>query len=123
MAKALGVTLPLQLGSNGYFQSTTDIKTQLKSNVINLLLTKKGERLMQPEFGSELQGVIFENETDEGLANVNIIVNDAIKKWMPFLVVTDITVSRDPNHNKIIITISYRINTTQNINDVVQLTF
>jgi hypothetical protein len=51
MAQAIGITLPLQLGNTGYFEQSFDTLTQVKSNFINLILTRKGERVHQPEFG------------------------------------------------------------------------
>ena len=59
---AIGITLPIQIGNNAFNQSfkTAD---QAKSNIKNLLLTKKYERLMQPQFGSGLQELLFEFKT------------------------------------------------------------
>ena len=45
---ALGITLPIKLGKTGYFEQAFDTITQVKSNLINLLLTVKGERVFQP---------------------------------------------------------------------------
>ena len=36
-----------------------------RSNLKNLLLTKKGERVLQPNFGSGLQDLLFEPIDDE----------------------------------------------------------
>ena len=38
---------------------------QSRSNLKNLLLTKKGERVLQPNFGSGLQDLLFEPIDDE----------------------------------------------------------
>ena len=61
---AIGITLPIQIGNNAFNQSfkTAD---QAKSNIKNLLLTKKYERLMQPQFGSGLQELLFEINDEE----------------------------------------------------------
>ena len=40
---ALGITLPIKLGKTGYFEQAFDTITQVKSNLINLLLTVKDE--------------------------------------------------------------------------------
>ena len=52
---AIGLTLPLQKGNTGYFAQSFVTSEQVRSNIINLLKTKRGERLFQPEFGSGLQ--------------------------------------------------------------------
>ena len=51
MAQGIGITLPIQIGNMGYFQQSFDTLVQVKSNFINLILTRKGERVHQPEFG------------------------------------------------------------------------
>ena len=63
---SVGVTLPFdgnQLG--GYNLSKTTLQ-QASSNIKNLLLTMKGERPMQPTFGSDLFRTLFEPMVDGG---------------------------------------------------------
>ena len=61
---AMGFTLPLTFGENTFEQAFLT-KDQVKSNIKNLLLTKKGERIIQPEFGSGLQSLLFEQNVDD----------------------------------------------------------
>ena len=56
---AIGVSLPYN-GPAGPFNSTYSTKDQVKSNLINLLLTVPGERIMNPDFGCRLREVLFE---------------------------------------------------------------
>ena len=69
----VGVRFPLDHSQEGFFYKTKTILEQAKSNMRNLLLTSKGERVMQPEFGSTLTDVLFnqgedvENEIDEAI--------------------------------------------------------
>ena len=51
---AYGITLPIQNGNTGFFSQAFTSLDQAKANLENLLLTAKGERIMQPEFGSVL---------------------------------------------------------------------
>ena len=60
---AIGITLPIQIGNTAFNQSFTTFE-QAKSNIKNLLLTKKGERIMQPNFGSGLQELLFDFNDD-----------------------------------------------------------
>ena len=71
---AIGVSLPFN-GPAGPFNSTYSTKDQIKSNLINLLLTNKGERIMNPEFGADLGKALFEGITDdikEDIKSLNI---------------------------------------------------
>ena len=48
---AIGLSLPIQISNVAFKQNYTEIE-QLKTNIKNLLLTKRGERLMNPLFGT-----------------------------------------------------------------------
>ena len=56
---AIGITLPFRRGNNGFFAQSYRTIDQVKSNIKNLLLTSKGERLMHPNFGTGLQELLF----------------------------------------------------------------
>jgi hypothetical protein len=60
---ALGITLPFN-GPFGLFTSTYTTQQQALSNLKNLLLTAKGERVNQPKFGTDLIRLLFEPNTD-----------------------------------------------------------
>ena len=56
----IGISLPFK-GPSGPFNKTYSTREQTKYNLINLLLTDKGERLFNPEYGSNLSNILFEN--------------------------------------------------------------
>jgi len=62
---AVGVSIPF----NGLiaFNPTYTTTEQIKSNLINFILTNKGERVLNPNFGSDLRRFIFENITESNL--------------------------------------------------------
>lgn len=122
MAKKLGVTLPLQRGANGYFNGTDDPGIQIRSNLTNLLLTQVGERLMQPEFGSELLTYVFEAATDEGLAGIQATIEAAAEKWMPFLRIGNVVVSILPETHQVAVRVPFTLITT-NVTDSITLVF
>lgn len=123
MATNIGITLPLRRSVGGYFEATQDILTQLKSNMTNLLLTQKGERPFQPEFGSDLHAIVFEPMTDDGLSNVQGAIESAVSQWMPFIQVENVEVEQDVNHNKIFVRITFSLSTDKNILDSITLVF
>jgi len=122
-AANIGITLPIQRGIGGYFESTQDILVQLKSNLTNLLLTQKGERPFQPEFGSDLHALVFEQMTDDGLSNVQGSIKSAVAQWMPFIQVNNVEVERDLDMNRVYTRITFSLSTDKNVLDSITLVF
>lgn len=114
----VGITLPLQRGNTGYFAQSSTVFEQIKSNYKNLILTRKGERMMQPEFGCDIHNMLFENITQDMLETVRFAVVSATERWMPFLEVTNLEVKNlDRAPNEIDITVSYRFRNNPNVTD------
>ena len=87
-----GVALPITHGAGGYFDQTYTVLEQIKHNLTNLLQTIKGERRMNPEFGSDLHKVVFEF-ADDGLPQiVDSTIRRDIQRWMPYLNVKSVDV-------------------------------
>ena len=88
---AIGITLPIQITNTAFNQSITTID-QLSSNIKNLLLTKRGERLMHPDFGSGLQEILFEPETDEIETKIEEAIIGTMGKWLPYVNIEQIDI-------------------------------
>jgi phage baseplate assembly protein W len=117
---AIGITLPIQIGNNAFNQSfkTAD---QAKSNIKNLLLTKKYERLMQPQFGSGLQELLFEINDEEFAEKIENTIIDTMALWLPYINVDSIDIQQSnelKNANTVEISISFRVGETQNLESV-----
>ena len=107
----IGVGLPLPHNKNGFFYRTKTSLEQAKSNIKNLLLTKKGERLGNPDFGSDLFRVVFEQEGDDIESKVEEAIRSAMSQWLPFIIVNEIeTQFSDINKNIINVSIGFSIN-------------
>ena len=117
---AIGITLPIQIGNTAFNQSfiTAD---QIKSNIKNLLLTKRFERLMQPEFGSGIQELLFNMNDEMSADNLENTIVDTLSKWLPFVNVQTINIQQ-PNdykdNNKVEVSVSFRISDTQILDTV-----
>jgi phage baseplate assembly protein W len=108
---AIGVALPFN--GPGVFRSTYTTRDQIKSNLINLLLTNVGERVMNPTFGCELKKFIFEGITDLNLDNLRISLTNSISIFIPEITVTDINFDPDEDNNILNLTIEYFINISE----------
>ena len=108
---AIGITLPLQFGENTFEQAFLT-KDQVKSNIKNLLLTKKGERIIQPEFGSGLQSLLFEQNVDDLEGRIEDTINESLEQWLPYVTADEIDIeSTDElrDNNKLNVSIKFRI--------------
>ena len=108
---AIGITLPLQFGENTFEQSF-QTKDQIKSNIKNLLLTKRGERILQPQFGSGLQSLLFEQNVDDLEGKIEDTINESLEQWLPYVTAEEIDIeSTDElrDNNKLNVSIKFRI--------------
>jgi len=111
----IGLTLPLSHDSSfGFFQTTQTLLEQAKYNIRNLLLTRKGERIGNPEFGSNLHLLVFEQETADMESRIEEAIMEAITSQLPYVTVHSIESSSDQmNRNTYIVNLQFSIETDQ----------
>ena len=117
---AIGITLPIQIGNTAFNQSFKTAE-QASSNIKNLLLTKKGERIMQPNFGSGLQELLFEFNDDALAEKIEVTVTSALENWLPYITVETINVEAsdfDKDTNTVKISIDFSIFGNPELNTV-----
>jgi phage baseplate assembly protein W len=89
---AYGLDFPLANGENGFFAQTFTSFDQAKANLRNLLLTKKGERIMQPEFGTGLRRLLFEPIDGQYEEKIKDTITRNVGFWLPYINIKDIEV-------------------------------
>ena len=88
----IGIGLPLGYSSKGFFKQTKTSLEQAGHNIRNLLLTIPGERVNQPEFGSRLHHLLFEQVDDDFIDEVEMAIRDAIEQWLPYITLDSIEI-------------------------------
>jgi phage baseplate assembly protein W len=118
---AIGVSLPFN-GPAGPFNSTYSTQDQIKSNFINLLLTNKGERLYNPQFGADLKRVLFEGVVGETETVIRSLITTNTAVFVPEITINNITFSSPTSpqaqNNTISVTIIYTINISGNADQI-----
>ena len=117
---AIGLTLPLTFGENTFEQSFLT-KDQVKSNIKNLLLTKRGERVLQPQFGSGLQELLFEQNVDDLEGRIEDTINESLQQWLPYVTAEEIVIESTNelrDNNRINVSIKFRIGDDINLENV-----
>ena len=81
----------------------------IKQAIVNLLLTNKGERLMNPTYGSDIRSYLFE-PMDFGTANqIKNNIRDTIETFEPRIRVLQISATPNFDDNGFDITMTYSI--------------
>ncbi len=117
---AIGLSLPLSFNSNTFTQ-TFETTEQVKSNIRNLLLTRKGERILQPEFGCPLTDFVFENITDELETKIEDAITDSIDMWIPYISVENIIIDISnelKDRNQVKVSLNFRVGDNVDLNEI-----
>lgn len=90
--KFIGLQYPLVKTTRGTFAQKTGVD-QIKADMLQLLLTNPGERVMLPEYGTPLRRLFFE-PNDTLLENqAKRMIADSLKQWEPRVEITNIIVT------------------------------
>ncbi len=123
--KVLGIGINKSSNSNGVFSTNYTTLTQAKDNLKNLILTKKGERLMNPDFGCDVWLVLFEQMDGATIeSRIETAIVDAVDTWLPYLTLTSIVFDYDDNDidtNKISLDIQFALASNPNLTESVQI--
>ena len=91
----IGIRTPLQLGTDRLFRMNYNIQDQIKDNFRNLILTQKGERLGNPEFGTRLRKIQYSSgDPEETEIAMMSTIKSAASKYMPFIALQDFSVDQ-----------------------------
>ena len=111
----IGIDYPFHksLGVEGWFKSTETTIEAVKNNIKMLLMTNKGERLMQPNLGLNLRKYMFEQFTDELRITIENEIVDTFNFWLPFVQVRDLVIDMEATDsigkNKLNISVLFNI--------------
>lgn len=94
--KFLGLQYPLVRTSRGIMAQKSGVD-QIKADLLQLLLTNPGERVMMPNYGTPLRKLFFEPNDPALEITARQMISDAILMWEPRIVVTNIQVSANFN--------------------------
>lgn len=118
---AVGYGFPLD--GKAVFIPTFTTRDQLKANLINYLLTNKGERVFRPNFGANLRALLFENIIDASIDDLESRIQSDISFFFPNVIVKELQFNNEPDRNEINFTLTYEIanlGITDNLNILIQ---
>ena len=107
--KYVGIRFPLGYSPEGFFYKTKTILEQAKSNLQNLLLTTPGERVFQPNFGSQLKSIVFEQGQD--IPNrVEEAIRTSVDSFSPHINIINVFTIQEQNQVNVQIEFSVPLN-------------
>lgn len=104
-----GWGFPVSVDSQGRIVRVDEVDAINRS--IQLILgTAKGERLMRPDFGSDLFNFLFQPLSAINKGRMATTVKSALQKWEPRIRVMDVAVSSNPrNAATALISVEYKV--------------
>jgi len=102
---AIGLSIPFNKFSA--FKSTYSTKEQVKYNLINLLLTNKGERIENPEFGCDIKKSIFDFINTDNINKINNNIRVGVQTFIPEINLENVIISPEPDQNYVNVKVEY----------------
>ena len=94
--------------------ATSSNHAHIHESIRQILGTRKGERLMRPEFGTRLHELVFEPNDSllYGLLRHEVI--EALEEWEPRVIITDVSCGPDEtNGHLVLVRLNYRLISSQ----------
>ena len=116
--KAVGFGFPLN--GDAVFVPTYQTRDQIKANLVNYLLTNKGERIFNPNFGADLRALLFENIVDQTTESLQERIQADIAVYFPQVTIREIAFDNIPDSNTVNFKLTYEV-VNFNIEDTVNI--
>lgn len=95
---------------NFYIDANSSIKEKVRSQLMHIVFTPKGQRLRNPEFGTDLIKYIFEQDDSTSWEAIKNEVSDSVKRWANNITVNNIqVVKNEENETEIFVRLDYSV--------------
>jgi hypothetical protein len=89
----ININYPFKDSNKGFFLDLNDEDSQaIKADLLHIILTRKGQRLYKPDFGTDLLKFIFEPQDGMTLNAVKEEIKSVVKLYLPKLQLDEILV-------------------------------
>jgi len=114
---AVGVSIPFS--SPSVFNLTYTTTDQIKSNLINYILTNRGERVLNPNFGSNLRAQLFENIDPDTISALEMTIISDIRRYFPMISINSLTLT--PSYEEYAIRLVLTYSVLNNVPETIQI--
>jgi phage baseplate assembly protein W len=107
VGQQVAIGVPIPFNNPQVFSQTYTTSDQIKSNLINFILTARGERPLNPTFGTTIRQYLFENINSTTIQNLENTLREELTTNFPTVTIVNITFTPQYDTNAIDITINY----------------
>jgi phage baseplate assembly protein W len=95
---------------NYFIDLNRDFKSKIKSLLIHVIFTPKGQKIRDIEFGTNLVRYLYEPNDSETWSNVRNEIDDVVSRYIKGITINEVTVlPPDENRHDIFVRIDYTI--------------
>ena len=114
-----GLAFPLQVDHRGGIALASGDE-DIEQAIGLILSTTPGERPMRPEFGCDLHDLVFDTIDAAMVGRMDLAIRGALDRWEPRIDVVEIDFDLErATQGTLVVTISYRVRTTNNRRNLV----
>lgn len=109
--KYININYPFKDSKKGFFLDLTEQENQaIKADLLHLILTRRGQRLYNPDFGTDLLRFIFEPNDSLTQEGIKEEIRTVVKRFLPNLKLNEILIEESPESEyAAVVSISYTI--------------
>jgi uncharacterized protein len=108
-----GWKFPPRLDSRGRIELVHQ-EQDVEEAIRMILMTRKGERPMRPEFGCQIHDLIFDPNDAATAGLARRYVQESLMRWEPRIQVLTVTANPDRQYpDRLLISVDYKLITTQ----------
>ena len=107
--KYVGIRFPLGYSPEGFFYKTKTVLEQSKANLRNLLLTTPGERIFQPDFGSNLKNLVFEQRENIS-EDIESTIRTSVDRYLSYINIINVFTIQESNQVNVQVEFSVPLN-------------
>lgn len=113
-----GWRFPVGLAGDGSVDTSAEAD-DVRESIRIILGTDKGERVMRPDFGADLNRLVFEPLNTTTMSLAKHYVEEALTRWEPRIDQVEVKVEADPPMGRLLIEIEYRIRSSNTFYNLV----
>ena len=93
-----------------YLDLNDTYSDRVKSGVLHVLFTPKGQKLRNPDFGTDLIKYIFDMKDETTFNNIKATIKDDISKYVSGVEIEDIRILQDEKDDRgVIVVVEYSV--------------